>query len=69
MNGYVSKPVRKEELEAALHTYTQILMTVDSMSDEQGIEYSDEPEQVNSSKVVDLPTVTITSEDNINYLV
>jgi hypothetical protein len=69
MNGYVSKLVRKEELEAALHTYTQILMTVDSMSDEQGIEYSDEPEQVNSSKVVDLPTVTITSEDNINYLV
>jgi hypothetical protein len=69
MNGYVSKPVRKEELEAALHTYTQILMTDDSMSDEQGTEYSDEPEQVNSSKVVDLPTVTITSEDNINYLV
>ncbi|KAI8884256.1 hypothetical protein K501DRAFT_217995, partial [Backusella circina FSU 941] len=25
MNGYVSKPVRKEELEAALHTCTQIL--------------------------------------------
>lgn len=25
MNGYVSKPVRKDELEAAIHTYTQIL--------------------------------------------
>ncbi|CAO3592045.1 unnamed protein product [Absidia cylindrospora] len=24
MNGYVSKPVRKEELEAAIHTFTQV---------------------------------------------
>ncbi|KAF1804896.1 hypothetical protein FB192DRAFT_1053619 [Mucor lusitanicus] len=32
MNGYVSKPVRKEELEAALHTYTQILMTNDLLA-------------------------------------
>jgi hypothetical protein len=30
MNGYVSKPVRKEELEAALHTYTQLLVTDDT---------------------------------------
>jgi hypothetical protein len=30
MNGYVSKPVRKEELEAALHTYIQLLVTDDT---------------------------------------
>lgn len=26
MNGYVSKPVRKDELEASIHTYTQIVV-------------------------------------------
>lgn len=25
MNGYVSKPIRKEELEAAIHTFTQLI--------------------------------------------
>ncbi|CEP15224.1 hypothetical protein [Parasitella parasitica] len=32
MNGYLSKPVRKEELEAVLHTYTQNIMTNQLMS-------------------------------------
>ncbi|KAI8636415.1 hypothetical protein BD408DRAFT_426158 [Parasitella parasitica] len=36
MNGYVSKPVRKEELEAALHTYTQIHMTSELTSVDKG---------------------------------
>ncbi|KAI8880895.1 hypothetical protein K501DRAFT_190254 [Backusella circina FSU 941] len=30
MNGYVSKPVRKQELETALHTYTQQVVTDDT---------------------------------------
>ncbi|KAG2235247.1 hypothetical protein INT48_004714 [Thamnidium elegans] len=30
MNGYVSKPIRKEELEAAIHTFTQTTSTSES---------------------------------------
>ncbi|KAL7326247.1 Histidine kinase osmosensor, variant 3 [Mucor circinelloides] len=85
MNGYVSKPVRKEELEAALHTYTQILMTNDLLvmdNDEEGYSSSTPPEEAQKSQktasmvidmqqqlsptknvVVDVPTVTVTSED------
>lgn len=29
MNGYVSKPIRKEELEAAIHTFTQVASATD----------------------------------------
>lgn len=75
MNGYVSKPVRKEELEAALHTYTQIVMTNDLLSmDENDSSSASEANQSpptstiiemdeHSKNVVNVPTVTITSEE------
>ncbi|CAO3617380.1 unnamed protein product [Mucor fragilis] len=90
MNGYVSKPVRKEELEAALHTYTQILMTNDLLAmdnDEEGYSSSTPPEEVHHSQqpkstvidmrqqssptksvIFDVPTVTVTSEDESHSL-
>lgn len=58
MNGYVSKPVRKEELEAALHTYTQIIMTNDPK------EESNSDENLHTGQVYhDVPSVTITSDE------
>lgn len=33
MNGYVSKPVRKEELEASIHTFTQICLSKEEQKD------------------------------------
>jgi CheY-like chemotaxis protein len=74
MNGYVSKPVRKEELEAALHTYTQILMTSDLLSVEEDSSSASEANQsppistvINMDEhskngVVNVPIVTISSE-------
>lgn len=35
MNGYVSKPVRKEELDSALHTYTQAVAMSDILLDDK----------------------------------
>lgn len=32
MNGYVSKPIRKEELEAAIYTFTQLIRPSNSDS-------------------------------------
>ncbi|KAI8968050.1 hypothetical protein BDF20DRAFT_205358 [Mycotypha africana] len=83
MNGYVSKPVRKEELEAALHTYTQTIITSDPShlcSDIDGDKNSrtEQPfattdgsipstvigsDKSSSDVAVNVPTVTITSED------
>lgn len=64
MNGYVSKPVRKDELEASIHTYTQILvkeMQFESESDSDDDNRTATPSSPCSPAL--LPSVTITSED------
>ncbi|KAG2218663.1 hypothetical protein INT45_007832 [Circinella minor] len=69
MNGYVSKPVRKDELEASLHTYTQVIVSEsaeDSNTESPSIEetskssFSSQEEEY----VKPLPSVTVTVENN-----
>lgn len=73
MNGYVSKPVRKEELEAALHTYTQVVMnhshSEDANSSSEDIstqceseDYARDNKTHHQHYYKDIPSVTITSE-------
>ena len=69
MNGYVSKPVRKDELEASLHTYTQVI--VNESSDDSDMEPpSVEKKQENLFSSQDgeagksLPCVTVTEESD-----
>ncbi|KAI8138398.1 hypothetical protein BJV82DRAFT_631365 [Fennellomyces sp. T-0311] len=61
MNGYVSKPVRKDELEASLHTYTQVI--VSGVSDESQSERS-ATESAPPEAESELPSVKVTSNDN-----
>jgi YesN/AraC family two-component response regulator len=66
MNAYVSKPVRKQDLEAAIHTFTQ---TLTSPIPHQSVEeYVDVLEMADDNKQADvlvntLPTLTITQDD------
>lgn len=70
MNAYVSKPVRKQDLEAAIHTFTQTLIPPSPLPSIE--EYVDVLEMsstsVDNDKQLDdflttLPTVTITQDD------
>ncbi|KAI7874924.1 hypothetical protein K492DRAFT_211261 [Lichtheimia hyalospora FSU 10163] len=65
MNGYVSKPVRKDELEASIHTYTQIVVKemhmFESDSDSDVDNRTATPSSPCSPSL--LPSVTITSEE------
>lgn len=55
MNDYVSKPVRKEELEAAIHTYTQtVAMSIPQRT------LRDLPTIEETSTMDDYPSVTST---------
>ena len=69
MNGYVSKPVRKDELEASLHTFTQVI--VNESSEDTDMETSSvEKKQESSLSSPDgetgnsLPFVTVTEESD-----
>ncbi|CAO3587732.1 unnamed protein product [Absidia cylindrospora] len=77
MNAYVSKPVRKEELEAAIHTYTQTLAVLSPQNSPTElsviVELQDieaiHPQQTEDNDHIDmsplvLPTVTITEDMN-----
>lgn len=64
MNSYVSKPVKKDELEAALHTYSQVILgemmsdsssSSSSSSENVAVEKTDEDRKV--------PKVVISSEN------
>jgi hypothetical protein len=75
MNAYVSKPVRKQDLEAAIHTFTQTLVLPSPLHSIEehvdGLERSSTP--VGSDTPVDtfltaLPTVTITQDDQLGAL-
>lgn len=66
MNGYVSKPVRKDELEASIHTYTQILVKEMHMFESESDSDDDDDRTPTPSSPCSpalLPSVTITSED------
>lgn len=60
MNGYVSKPVRKDELEASIHTYTQIVVKEMHMFE------SDDSDSDGENRALTplLPSVTVTSEES-----
>jgi CheY-like chemotaxis protein len=73
MNGYVSKPVRKEELEAALHTYTQTIMINEQQdTDGDGPHSQSSTEEHSCPSTLDmeftndhdLPTVSVTLYDD-----
>ena len=65
MNGYVSKPVRKDELEASIHTYTQIVVKEMHMFESDSDSDVDNRTTTPSSPCSPspLPSVTITSEE------
>lgn len=60
MNGYVSKPVRKDELEASIHTYTQIVVKEMHMFESDDSDSDGE----NRASTPLLPSVTVTSEES-----
>jgi hypothetical protein len=77
MNGYVSKPDRKEELESILHTYAQVVIT--NQQHETDDDSSHSPSSIEEHSCTstldmertndfDLPTVSVTLNDD-EYLV
>ncbi|KAI9275752.1 hypothetical protein BDA99DRAFT_601329 [Phascolomyces articulosus] len=69
MNGYVSKPVRKDELEASLHTYTQVIVSEsseDSATMETPIEETEDNPLLHQRENTEksLPDVTVTVDGN-----
>ncbi|KAI9499446.1 hypothetical protein BDB00DRAFT_866325 [Zychaea mexicana] len=67
MNGYVSKPIRKDEMEASIHTYTQVVASETSAKESGMNSLMDESASSSLAPAENdkqLPSVTVTMNDN-----